>query len=85
MTHIPVTIGQTVNVTVTNGEVLDPYPNDVPSYFKVFIQRENVSDEVWGHLFIGIITYGWSPATWPFVPVILGVLVLASRRFKKRK
>lgn len=86
VTHIPVAVGQTINVTVTNGEVIEPYPNDLPTGLKLLLQRENVSDEVWGHFIFGIITFGWDTAPWPVIPGVFALVLLwAIRRRKKQQ
>lgn len=74
--------GEMINGTVTNGYLdLDP---DVASSFDLVVRRENITDEIWGHFFIGIITRGWSKVPWPIIPGIFLLFLLAIRHRRKK-
>jgi hypothetical protein len=81
LTSIQVNIGEEINTTVTNGNLnLD---SDVFAIFTLILQRENVNDEIWAYLSIGIITRGWHKTPWPVFPGILAFVVLLVRRYRK--
>lgn len=86
VTHIPMEVGQEINVTVTNGVVRHP-PSDVPSFFSLYVLRENVTDEVWGHYVITRIDVGWQPVpALTLIPTLLAFFLLAKsyRKVKRR-
>lgn len=73
-------LGDFLNETVTNGDLgLDP---DVASGFQFFILKANQSDDIWGYLFVGVITYGVDTVFWPVLPIIIAIILLAKRKRK---
>jgi hypothetical protein len=81
VTHIQVNISETVNATVTNGNLgLDP---DVYARFKMIMQRKKITNEIWAYLYLRVITHGWQKTPWPVLPGILALLVLFIKRHRK--
>lgn len=83
LTEIPVAIGQSINVTVTNG-VLD-LPADVFAILQIDILRTSADDEVQGVLILNVITSGWKKAPWEGFVGLGVLLLLALVKRSKRK
>lgn len=83
ITTLNVNIGESVNATVTNGNLnLAP---DVGARFSVFMYRENITDIVIGNIFVGVLTRGWQKAPSPIVSGLLALTVLSLMNYKKKK
>lgn len=82
ISQLLIRIGESVNVTVTNGNLnLAP---DVSALFKLVIERVNNTDVISGHLFVGVLTFGWQQnVPWPVVPGLLALTVLSFINIKR--
>jgi len=81
-TLIPVAIGQTINVTVTNGNLnLD---SDVAAILQVSIQRKSTTDVVQGLVILKVITSGWRKVPWDSFVSFGLLLFLALMKKSKR-
>ena len=88
VTHVDIGIGQEINITVTNGIVLDPYPSEIPAHLELFIQMENETDQVWGVYNVLVVDQGWDDrvrANWTFIPSIMALLLIYSKRSRTSK
>ncbi len=84
VTRIPLAIGQEVNVTVTNGEVLERrLDSDIAAFFSLILQRENITDEVHGLLSVIVLDIGWQIAPWPIVSGVIALFFLLIRHKQK--
>ncbi|MHA1227383.1 MAG: hypothetical protein ACTSPV_11625 [Candidatus Hodarchaeales archaeon] len=82
VTSLLVTPGRRINVSITNGK--QGISADTRSPFGVTIECNNDTFEIWGYIFIGIITYGWEEALWPFIPSMLAILLVTTKYRRKK-
>ena len=84
VTRIPLTIGQEVNMTITNGEVLERrLGSDIAAFFSLFLQRENVTDEIHGLVNVIVLNIGWQIAPWSLVSGVIALFFLLIRYKQK--